>query len=369
MFSAQNKASSAYVAEIINEWNNAISLGSYDDSLKYQNKVENLLDVMEDSIEVVSFFMLTDFFHGKVFNANVNTTANSLKNIFNDGNFDLWREYYSVYFKGFVEFDKKNFTEAINYYDLAEQKLSVIPGADELKFADFHYKIAEAYYQIDQYLFSISHVKEARAIYLKHKEFQYEATECGILIGANMYDMKRFKEADKYYQEALTEAKRFRYDKLISKIYHNLGLIHWQQEAMDQAISYFKKALEDEIFEMKYGVQSIYMMSWILYGLGDRKEAFRLYEVGKNKAVETNNTEFMAKLNILYHTYEKTNVNKILSELSVLEDLNTWPDYSEITVRTAEFFEGNSDILMSHKFLKLHAFANTQIKKITEALA
>ncbi|MDG3045543.1 hypothetical protein OE903_23310 [Bacillus sp. B6(2022)] len=74
---------------------------------------------------------------------------------------------------------------------------------------------------------------------------------------------------------------------------------------------------------MKYGVQSIYMMSWILYGLGDRKEAFRLYEVGKNKAVETNNTEFMAKLNILYHTYEKTNVNKILSELSVLEDLNT----------------------------------------------
>ncbi|MCM3140305.1 tetratricopeptide repeat protein [Bacillus safensis] len=369
MFSAQNKASSAYVAEIINEWNNAISLGSRDESLKYQNKVENLLDIMEDSIEVVSFFMLTDYYHGTVFNVKVNTSANSLKNIFSDGNFGLWREYYSVYFKGLIEFEKKQFTEAINFYDLAEQKLSVIPGADELKFADFHYKIAEAYYQIDQYLFSISHVEEARKIFLKHKEFQYEATECGILIGANMYDMKRFEAAHKNYQEALTEAKRFRYDKLISKIYHNLGLIHWQQEEMDKAIAYFKKALEDEIFEKKYGVQPVYMMSWILYGLGDRKEAFKLYEVGKKKAEETNNTEFMAKLNILYHTYEQTDVSKILTELSVLEDLNTWPDYSEITVRTASYFEENSDILMSHKFLKLHAFANTQIKKITEALA
>jgi|GEM_PF-5918884 len=69
--------------------------------------------------------------------------------------------YYSLFFSGVYEFYKKDYVEAINFYQLAEAKLRNIP--DQIEHAEFHYKIAEAYYQIDQHLISISHAQKQEA--------------------------------------------------------------------------------------------------------------------------------------------------------------------------------------------------------------
>ncbi|MDI5788264.1 hypothetical protein PO124_07050 [Bacillus licheniformis] len=57
------------------------------------------------------------------------------------------------------EFHKKDYTNAINYYKLAEEKLRTIP--DQIEIAEFHYKLAIAYYQIKQNFLSLNHAKTA----------------------------------------------------------------------------------------------------------------------------------------------------------------------------------------------------------------
>lgn len=64
-------------------------------------------------------------------------------------------KYYSLFFRGMYEFDHKEYVEAISYYRKAEEELTAV--SDEMEQAEFHYKIADAYYQIDQHFVSLNH--------------------------------------------------------------------------------------------------------------------------------------------------------------------------------------------------------------------
>lgn len=56
------------------------------------------------------------------------------------------------------EFDHKEYVDAISYYRKAERELNAV--SDEMEQAEFHYKIADAYYQIDQHFVSLNHLKK-----------------------------------------------------------------------------------------------------------------------------------------------------------------------------------------------------------------
>ncbi|MCY7967799.1 tetratricopeptide repeat protein [Bacillus haynesii] len=370
MIPKQKRIASPFVANLLNTWNDYMTAGKFHESSEVRQEVEALIRRVEDDTDLLEYFYLLDYQHCISFGTKENSDRKKVVSMLSNGHHELMIAYYYYFYSGVYAFHKKNYIQAISFYELAEQKLILIPDFDETKFAEFHYKLAQAYYQIDQHLFSVSHVTKARDIFIKHDIYKLEAVECKILLGANMYDMRRYDESDSYYRNALTDAKAYGYDKLVAKIYHNLGLIHWQLGSLDTALLYLQRAYSEKTFlESEYGVRTVYMLSSVLYQQGKSDEALKWYNLGMEMAVRLDDFEYKAKLKVLFHLYENPSAEQVKESLAYLEEKNIWPDVADLYKRIADFYEEQGDLVLSHEFLKGSLYARDQISKITEALA
>ncbi|MGG3622221.1 hypothetical protein ABES25_01405 [Bacillus gobiensis] len=77
---------------------------------------------------------------------------------------------YVLFFSGQIEFSKKNYIEAINYYKLAEEKLLKIQMT--LKELDT-IAMLPYYYHIDQHFFSMDHAKKALVTFREQDDYSH----------------------------------------------------------------------------------------------------------------------------------------------------------------------------------------------------
>lgn len=161
----------------------------------------------------------------------------------------------------------KSYTNAINYYKLAEDKLRKIP--DQIENAEFHYKLAIAYYQIKQNFFSLNHAKTALKTFKTHDDYIQKAISSEMLIAANKLDLFHFDEAEKHYKQALKDAEQIQHNILIGMAHHNLGLSYVSRDLLALAEKHFKEALVlKEHEESVYGIHSMFELTHVLYKLG-----------------------------------------------------------------------------------------------------
>lgn len=100
-------------------------------------------------------------------------------------------KYYSLFFRGMYEFDQKEYVEAIHYYREAEKELNEV--TDETEKAEFHYKLADAYYQIDQHYVSLNHLTIAKSLFESNSFYKVKVIGCNMMFGANMYASLKLK--------------------------------------------------------------------------------------------------------------------------------------------------------------------------------
>ena len=367
MLSKVKKVPSPYVGNLLNKWHDYIMQEKVHESIEKRTEIKQLLSQAEDNKDLVDYFILLDHRHSLCFDQEA--SMGDVVNMLSKGSHDLLINFYFELFAGDYEFFKKNYVKAISFYEKAEQKLSSIPNIEETKFAEFHYKIGVAYYEIDQHLVSVNKVTKARDIYKKSDMWNLEAIQCSLVVGINLYDLGRLDDADAYFRDALTEALDHGYDKPITKIYHNLGLVHWQKGSLELALHYFREAYSHEwLRDSPKGQQTVYMLSRVLYTMGQNEEAYHWYELGIEMARKFDDHEYKAKHDILYHLYEQPSIDEVKQSLAFLEERNLWPDVSKIAKGISELYEKKGDLVTSHEFLKRAFYAKEQIQRITEAL-
>lgn len=151
-------------------------------------------------------------------------------------------KYYSLFIHGMYEFDQKEYVEAIHYYREAEKELNEV--TDEIEKAEFHYKLADAYYQIDQHYVSLNHLAIAKSLFESNNFYKVKVIGCNMMFGANMY---RLSEAEAYYREALHKAEHLKgkqANRITGVIHHNLGLVSTRGGNLTDAEYFFRRALE-----------------------------------------------------------------------------------------------------------------------------
>ncbi|MGF7491691.1 Rap family tetratricopeptide repeat protein [Bacillus velezensis] len=370
---------SSQVGVKINEWYKMIRQFSVPDAEILKAEVEQEIEEMEEDQDLLVFYSLMCFRHQLMLDSlepedryRDRPTVDELLEKIEKPQKRLTGllKYYSLFFRGMYEFDHKEYVEAIGYYRKAERELNAV--LDEMEQAEFHYKIADAYYQIDQHFVSLNHLKKAKQLFEKNQLYKVKVIGCNMMVGANMYDMYRLTEAESYYREALSIARGLDEEKvkrIIGVIFHNLGLVYLRGENLIAAEENFKKAIDvKEHIDTVYGVRSLYMMANVLYQCDKAKEARFFYETALNRARTSNEEEYLAKLKIINSLYEEYNETAVKQSLGYLEEKRLWSDFAELTEQLGDFHFEKRNYAEGRNFLKKTIHAQTQILKVTEAI-
>ncbi|MFN2747193.1 MULTISPECIES: Rap family tetratricopeptide repeat protein [unclassified Bacillus (in: firmicutes)] len=373
------KISSAAVGVKINEWYNMIRQFSVPDAEILKAEVEREIEQMEEDQYLLVYYSLMCFRHQLMLDSLKPSEKQKKRPTIPDllekiespqRKLTGLLKYYSLFFRGMYEFNQKGYVEAIHYYRKAEKELSVV--TDEMEKAEFHYKLADAYYQINQYYVSLNHLTIAKRLFESNSFYKVKTIGCNMMFGANMYDMNRLTEAESYYREALSLAEQLNeknIKRIIGVIYHNLGLVSEREQQLNKAESLFRKALDmKEHADTIYGIRSQYMLSRVLYQTDKSEEARSFYYIALHRALKCHEEEYKSKLKIIYSIYEEYDHKDVEQSLHYLEKKRLWSEYAELTEILGDYHFEKGNFAEGRKFLKRAITAQTKKFKVTEAL-
>ncbi|MEK5500765.1 response regulator aspartate phosphatase [Bacillus sp. FSL M8-0168] len=358
------------MGQAINDWYKVIKQHNISKATEMRDEIQKTLPNMEKNQDVLLYFNLIDS-RFKLLTENFNESGNLLKYIEKQAleeDTDNMIQYYFYFFSGMYEFYKKNFTKAINFYRIAESKLIKID--DEIEKAEFHYRLAVAYYEIRQNFFSLNHAEKALESFNAHDTYEEKTINCQMVIAANYVDLYRFEDAEKQYNLAIETASSFGYKFSESLGCFNLGICHERRDMLSEAALYFRKAIEiPEHRESVISIRSMYMLSRVLYKMNLPEEARMWYRKSLLRANEENDHVYQAKLKIIYCLYDRHDLQDLEKAMEQLQDKNLWSDVADLAINVAYYYKKQGDTDVSSKYFEKACHAKDQILKLTEALS
>ncbi|MEG7283633.1 Rap family tetratricopeptide repeat protein [Bacillus sp. 0909A] len=279
---------SSRVGVKINEWYKMIRQFSVPDAEVLKAEVEQDIQQMEEDQDLLIYYSLMCFRHqlmldylepGQTY-GNRPTVTELLENIETpQKKLTGLLKYYSLFFRGMYEFDQKEYVEAIGFYREAEKELPFL--SDEIEKAEFHFKVAEAYYHMKQTHVSMHHILQALDIYQDHPLYSMRRIQSLFVIAGNYDDFRCYDKALPHLRKALELAMDIQNDRFIGISLLNIANSYDRSGRYDLAIEYFQKAVKvsretvpDLLPKVLFG------LSWTLCKAGQKQQAFQLIEEG-----------------------------------------------------------------------------------------
>ena len=265
------------------------------------------------------------------------------------------------------EFYEKNYLEAISCYKKAEAKLHKL--TDEIEKAEFYYKIATAYYQIDDHFRSLNYSEKALSLFSKHKEYIDKTIGCEMILGSVQFELFRIKQAEEHYGRALDQAVALQNRRIIGLIYHNMGLNYAKCSMPLLAEEHFRKALSIGVHEQSvFGINTLFELSHLMYKNGSPEEARRLCKEGFTRSAELGEDEYAAKFRLIFALYDAGHPLDIEFSLEYMSDKRLWPHVAELTKDIADYYMKSGDHEKSALYLEKSQHAKNQIYKMKEGI-
>nr|WP_275592207.1 Rap family tetratricopeptide repeat protein [Bacillus atrophaeus] len=247
-------------------------------------------------------------------------------------------KYYSLFFRGMYEFGQKEYVEAIGYYRKAENELPFV--SDEIEKAEFHFKVAEAYYHMKQTHISMHHILQALNTYHKHPLYSIRKIQSLFVIAGNYDDFKHYDKALRHLESALELAMDIQNDRFIAISLLNIANSYDRSGNDYMAIEHFQKAAKvsrEKVPDLLPKV--LFGLSWSLCKAGQTQKAFQSIEEGlahittcPNAGPQTFYKKLYTFLQAVYK--EAVDENKIHELLSYFEKKNLHA-YIEACARSA----------------------------------
>ncbi|MGM0971332.1 MAG: tetratricopeptide repeat protein [Bacillota bacterium] len=357
------------VANMMNEWYGVIKKRKVDEAIQLKEQIKRMLPHMEQNQDLLLYFNLLDFRNNLLIDDAQRLKIKSRTTIKKEDiqKTDDMIQYYFYFFNGQFEFHNKNYIDAINFYKIAEDKLKKIP--DEIEHAEFHYKIAEAYYQIFQNFFSMSHAEKALNSFKSNEQYTYRQLNSELLLALNKVDLLRYKEADQHYENIIKKAQETGDFYTKSLAHHNIGISYEKRGYLPQAESHLLKAIDiPEHRESRNTIRTYYMLSKVCFKSGKTDKAIVWYKKAWNLAEENNEDEYRAKLMILDALYNNSHINNIHHAMKYLEKKHLWIDIAELSREIGNHLKNKGNITQAVKYYEHALTAKDELIKMTEAL-
>lgn len=357
------------VANMMNEWYGVIKKRKVDEAIQLKEQIKRMLPHMEQNQDLLLYFNLLDFRNNLLIDDAQRLKIKSRTTVKQEDiqKTDDMIQYYFYFFNGQFEFHNKNYIDAINFYKIAEDKLKRIP--DEIEHAEFHYKIAVAYYQIDQHFFSLSHAQKALDSFKSNDQYTYKQMNSEMILALNKVDLMRYKEADKHYEYVINQAEETGDSYTKSLAHFNIGISYERRGYLSEAESHLLKAIDiPEHRESRNTIRTYYMLSKVCFKSGKTDKALVWYKKAWNLVEENNEDEYRAKLMILDALYNNSHINNIHHAMKYLEKKRLWTDIAELSREIGYVLKNKGNITQAVKYYEQALVAKDEIIKMTEAL-
>ncbi|AUZ25506.1 aspartate phosphatase [Bacillus subtilis] len=279
---------SSRVGVKINEWYKMIRQFSVPDAEVLKAEVEQDIQQMEEDQDLLIYYSLMCFRHqlmldylepGQTY-GNRPTVTELLEMIETpQKKLTGLLKYYSLFFRGMYEFEQKEYVEAIGYYREAEKELPFL--SDEIEKAEFHFKVAEAYYHMKQTHVSMHHILQALDIYHQHPLYSIRTIQSLFVIAGNYDDFKHYDRALPHLEAALELAMDIQNDRFTAISLLNIANSYDRSGNYQMAIQYFQKAAKlsrETVADLLPKV--LFGLSWTLCKAGQTQKAFQFVEEG-----------------------------------------------------------------------------------------
>lgn len=366
------KVLSSHVGVKINEWYKMIRQFSVPDAEILKAEVEQEIERMEEDQDLLIYYQLMCFRHQIMldyikpvdFNKN-RPTISSLLDLIETSQETLtgMLEYYNLFFRGMYEFSNKEYVEAIKYYRKAEIKLEIV--SDEIERAEFHFKVAEAYYMMKQTHVSMHHILKAMEIYEQYDLYKVRKIQCSFVIAGNYDDMKRADKALPHLEKSLRMAEEIQNNRLISSAYYNLADCYECLGDTDQAIAYCEKAVRINKNERYDNLpHSLYFLSSLLMKKGDYKKGKDVLDYGFSISVQYDDDLYKRLFHFIKALYvDKVNIDQIKQVFHFLDENKIYAYLEELSYDVAGVFKSKNDHETANEFLMKMLDAQTKILK------
>ncbi|NPC94014.1 tetratricopeptide repeat protein [Bacillus sp. WMMC1349] len=363
---------SSKVGVKIHEWYKMVRQFSVPDAEVLKSEVEKEIHEMEKDQDLLLYYQLMCFRHQLMLDYLEPTEERknrpSIEELLHQieeprENLNGLLQYYSFFFRGMYEFEQKQYISAIQFYRNAEKQLSYVP--DVIEKAEFHFKIAEVYYNMKQNHVSMYHILRALKIYKNHELYTVRRIQCLFIIAGNYDDFKCHDKALPHLNSALELAKQQKNQRLISSAYFNLADCYDCMADVDTAVKYAEKAVKINI-EEKYDnlPHSLYFYTHLLFKQKNDRYAVEMLQTSLEIAKKYDDPLHTSLLEYLKALYlYSLNKNLILKIFNYLEDNNILSYLEEFSLEVSNHYLKREDHKNSNEFLYKMIYAQTQIKK------
>ncbi|MFP7283712.1 response regulator aspartate phosphatase [Bacillus altitudinis] len=288
------KVLSSHVGVKINEWYKMIRQFSVPDAEILKAEVEQEIERMEEDQDLLIYYQLMCFRHQLMLDYIKPSEQRSLSiadlvDKIENSNHKLsgMLQYYNAFFRGMYEFSIKEYVQAIQYYKMAEKQLTLV--IDEIEQAEFHFKVAEAYYIMKQTHVSMHHILKALEIYDQYDLYKVRKIQCLFVIAGNYDDLARHDKSIPHLKNAIKIAEEIGDQKILTKAFLNIGHTFDRDGQWDEAINYFEKAILKADDDSELLTKLYFAISCTQFKAGRLKEGEASLKQGTNILKEAPN--------------------------------------------------------------------------------
>lgn len=335
--------------KLLNDWYEYMRNHNALEADKVKKKIDEKLDVVQNNKEMLMFYTLLDFRY-KMMRRQLTQSRSLLSKIetFREELTDLLNYYYH-FFQGMYFTRTGQYKEALEQYWYAEELLEKIP--DQIEKAEFHYRLAGAYYDIGKNYISIQHVKQAQEIFLQNPLYATRNADCETLLGLNCIRLKQFEEAEHHLILALDLAQKNGDVSLIPLARYNLGYLYSEQKMSQAAIRHLMEIYGEEVNRYKVA----YLLAREYFRMNEPEKAQQYVNEGLEECKRCKNVEYVHHLKIVeafHRGYSDEDLESIVqSGIDYFQSVELWFFVQEYAEKLAKrFYDTNNHQRASYYF-------------------
>ncbi|UYO36482.1 tetratricopeptide repeat protein [Bacillus zhangzhouensis] len=353
----------------LNNWYRAIKTENVELAREIKQQVKSELDSMEENQDALLYFKLLEFRHDLLeshLNAknpqDLDKTYLTLKKVERQENLTGMLEYYYYFFMGMYEFRRKELTAAISAYRKAEMMISEIN--DEIEEAEFYFKLSYVYYYMKQTYFSLNYADRALKIYERYEDYLVQALRCRFVIGGNLIDESKFRQALNMFLEILEIARKNNLAHIKGMAHINAALCYEELKQYSEACEHLDLAINYlESHKNSFLTKALFNQTHVYLKRGMFIEAKYNYIKGLKYVEEFNDEEYKLKFMILTGLYYEDDHSLILEAFDSLLEKNMYADVENLALEVAEYFSSNENFKLANDYFRMSIDVRRKIRE------